>query len=188
MSLITLTNENASEIAQDLRSTHPVKAYCQAAENSSIYVSVNSPDSPTGNNVITVESPYSFKNYESLEEGSCLLLFSYNSSKHSFEDIVPSFLDHLGSICIAGKNPKMSAEYEHTLTLENPSMPAADLNGKHNFFPVLSSLEEIQIFVYCVISPLRTLSILKFRELGFSDSEFDNRVEKALDDLSEKFS
>lgn len=188
MNLITLTNENASEIAESFRSSHPVKAYCQAAENSSIHISVNSPDSPVGSNIITVESPYSFKIYESFEEGSRLLLFSYDSSKYSFEDITPFFLNHLESICIAGKNPGISTEYEHTLTLENSVMPITDLNGKHNFFPVFSSLEGIQIFVYSIFSSLRTLSILKFRELGFSDSEFDDRVEKALNDLSEKFS
>lgn len=145
--------------------------------------SIGSSESVKSNTgAINIKSPSLMRLKVSCDTDSRLSLFSYNRNSYSFQDIIPSFLEYFGRVFIIGTAPQVDEYYN--LLFSNTNQ---DFNEINMILPVSSNIEGTQIFSCALSKNLCSQNIERFISLGFSEQEFDNRLDEMVESLAEKF-
>lgn len=142
----------------------------------------NSESAKDNSGVINIKSPFLIRLKASCDIDSRLSLFTYNSNSYSFQDIVPSFLEYLGRVFIIGDIPQVDDYYNLLFSNVNQSF-----NEINMILPASSNREDTQVFSCALSKDLCSQNIERFLSLGFSEQEFDNRLDEMVEKLAEKF-
>ena len=191
--MIILNNENIKKYENFFLTEKPLSAYCFFAEDSSLYVRVNSSEeNATDQNSLNLKSPIPLVLNELVEPlkrpDIFCLLFSYTPELYSLETIIPTFMEYFGRLYIIEDPPKVNiVNGVGYLDFSSNFLSIAEVGSPNILFPVYSRKENLNIMCCCLSKCLRELCISKFKKLNFSEEEFDNRAENAVKSLSKEF-